>query len=98
MSPAAAPLKASPEILVVASPEAEAVAIKAPAAKKKPAEKKKPKKETKKSKKEEKKDKNEIEVVEEEEYQDVVKPITFEGKKYLQSKVALLELALKLQC
>jgi RNA polymerase primary sigma factor len=40
MSPAAAPLKASPEILVVASPEGEAVAIKAPAAKKKPAEKK----------------------------------------------------------
>ena len=40
MSPAAAPLKASPEILVFASPEGEAVAIKAPAAKKKPAEKK----------------------------------------------------------
>jgi len=40
MSPAAAPLKASPEILVVASPDGEAVAVKAPAAKKKPAEKK----------------------------------------------------------
>ena len=40
MSPAAAPLKASPEILVVASPDGEAVAVKAPAAKKKPAQKK----------------------------------------------------------
>ena len=40
MSPAAAPLKASPEILVVATPEGERVAVKAPAAKKKPAEKK----------------------------------------------------------
>ena len=40
MSPAAAPLKASPEILVVATPDGEAVAIKAPAAKKKPTEKK----------------------------------------------------------
>jgi len=40
MSPAAAPLKASPEILVVATPDGEAVSVKAPAAKKKPAEKK----------------------------------------------------------
>jgi RNA polymerase primary sigma factor len=40
MSPAAAPLKASPEILVVATPDGEAVAVKAPAAKKKPAQKK----------------------------------------------------------
>ena len=40
MSPAAAPLKASPEILVVATPDGEAVAVKAAAAKKKPAEKK----------------------------------------------------------
>ena len=40
MSPAAAPLKATPEILVVATPDGEAVAVKAPAAKKKPAEKK----------------------------------------------------------
>jgi RNA polymerase primary sigma factor len=40
MSPAAAPLKASPEILVVATPEGERVAVKAPAARKKPAEKK----------------------------------------------------------
>jgi RNA polymerase primary sigma factor len=40
MSPAAAPLKDSPEILVVATPDGEAVAVKAPAAKKKPAEKK----------------------------------------------------------
>ncbi len=38
MSPAAAPLKDSPEILVVATPDGEAVAVKAPAAKKKPAE------------------------------------------------------------
>ena len=40
MSPAAAPLKASPEILVVATPDGDAVAVKAAAAKKKPAEKK----------------------------------------------------------
>ena len=40
MSPAAAPLKASPEILVVATPDGEAMSVKAPAAKKKPAEKK----------------------------------------------------------
>ena len=40
MSPAAAPLKASPEILVVATPAGEAVEVKAPAAKTKPAEKK----------------------------------------------------------
>ncbi len=40
MSPAAAPLKAIPEILVVATPDGERVAVKAPAAKKKPAEKK----------------------------------------------------------
>ena len=40
MSPAAAPLKDSPEILVVATPDGEAVAVKAPAAKKKPTEKK----------------------------------------------------------
>ena len=40
MSPAAAPLKATPEILVVATPDGEQVAVKAPAAKKKPAEKK----------------------------------------------------------
>ena len=40
MSPAAAPLKDSPEILVVATPDGEAVAVKAPSAKKKPAEKK----------------------------------------------------------
>jgi len=40
MSPAASPLKDSPEILVVATPDGEAVAVKAPAAKKKPAEKK----------------------------------------------------------
>ena len=40
MSPAAAPLKATPEILVVATPDGEAVTVKAPAAKKKPAEKK----------------------------------------------------------
>jgi RNA polymerase primary sigma factor len=40
MSPAAAPLKASPEILVVATPDGEAVAVTAPAAKKKPAQKK----------------------------------------------------------
>ena len=40
MSPAAAPLKATPEILVVATPDGERVAVKAPAAKKKPAEKK----------------------------------------------------------
>ena len=39
MSPAAAPLKASSEILVVATPDGEAVAVKAPAAKKKPAAK-----------------------------------------------------------
>ena len=38
MSPASAPLKDSPEILVVATPDGEAVAVKAPAAKKKPAE------------------------------------------------------------
>ena len=40
MSPAAAPLKDSPEILVVATPDREQVAVKAPAAKKKPVEKK----------------------------------------------------------
>lgn len=40
MSPAAAPLKDSSEILVVATPDGEQVAVKAPAAKKKPAEKK----------------------------------------------------------
>ena len=40
MSPAAAPLKASPKILVVATPDGEAVSVKVPAAKKKPAEKK----------------------------------------------------------
>jgi len=40
MSPAAASLKASPEILVVATPDGEAVAVTAPAAKKKPAQKK----------------------------------------------------------
>ena len=40
MSPAAAPLKATPEILVVATPDGEAVAVKTPAAKKKPVEKK----------------------------------------------------------
>ena len=40
MSPAAAPLKDSPEILVVATPDGEQVAVKAPAAKKKPVEKK----------------------------------------------------------
>jgi len=40
MSPAAAPLKASPEILVVATPAGEAVEVKAPATKTKPAEKK----------------------------------------------------------
>jgi len=40
MSPAAAPLKDSPEILVVATPDRERVAVKAPAAKKKPVEKK----------------------------------------------------------
>ena len=40
MSPAAAPLKAIPEILVIATPDGEQVAVKAPAAKKKPAEKK----------------------------------------------------------
>ena len=38
MSPAAAPLKATPEILVVATPDEEAVAVKTPAAKKKPVE------------------------------------------------------------
>ena len=40
MSPAAAPLKDSPEILVVATPDWEQVAVKTPAAKKKPVEKK----------------------------------------------------------
>jgi len=40
MSPAAAPLKASPEILVVATPDGDPVTVKAPAAKKKPAAKK----------------------------------------------------------
>ena len=40
MSPAAAPLKDSSEILVVATPDREQVAVKVPAAKKKPAEKK----------------------------------------------------------
>ena len=40
MSPAAAPLKDSPEILVVATPDGEQVAVKTPAAKKKPVEKK----------------------------------------------------------
>ena len=40
MSPAAAPLKATREILVVATPDGEAVAVKTPAAKKKPVEKK----------------------------------------------------------
>ena len=40
MSPAAAPLKATPEILVVATPDGEAVAVKTPVAKKKPVEKK----------------------------------------------------------
>ena len=40
MSPAAAPLKDSSEILVVATPDGEQVSVKVPAAKKKPAEKK----------------------------------------------------------